>query len=248
MRAAGCEVLGHIFHYETLEARHDAIDGAKRAASRTSMAAEATSALNTLVEFCFKDKDESVRLQAVLAAGKLRLCEALGPLMPLLQDASPLIVEATISSIGLLDWSRFLNSGESVMMQGPVIKPLKSGRARCLLLTDKKRLFYVEASNLEAKDLHFGVEQTSDKTPQVMPTRPARTFHVMKCASPSLTIRWCLGDATSSQEEQIQGASRHQHGARVGGGRQGGRRRRQQAPQQVARMATPFGDRCPAAL
>ena len=81
-----------------------------------------------------------------------RLASHLSPLAcP--QDASPLIVEATISAIGSLDWSRFLKPGEAILMHGAVIKPIRSGRARCLLLTDRKRLCYIEGSNLECKDL-----------------------------------------------------------------------------------------------
>ena len=69
--------------------------------------------------------------------------------------------------VGLLDWSRFLSEGETVLFQGPIIKPLKSGRARCMILTNRKRLFYVEGSNLESKDLTFTAEQPSGKNLQV---------------------------------------------------------------------------------
>ena len=73
VRAAGCEIIGHLFHCE---------DGAE------APPVGASSALTTLVDE-FRDRDEGIRLQAVVAAGKMRLCEALNPLMPLLQERIP---------------------------------------------------------------------------------------------------------------------------------------------------------------
>jgi len=153
VRASGCEVLGHLFHHEN------------RPSTRGS-SSDATSALQTLVDFGFKDKDEEVRLQAVLAAGKLRLCEALVHLMSLLQDSSPLIVDATISTIGSLDWTRYLKPNEKILKHGVVLKPIKGGRPRCVVLTENKRMFYIDANTLEAKDLELFA--ASEKSPQVL--------------------------------------------------------------------------------
>jgi hypothetical protein len=43
-------------------------------------------------------------------------------------------------------------------MEGAMIKPLKGGQPRCLLLTDAPRLFYVDAASLESKELHLHAE------------------------------------------------------------------------------------------
>lgn len=93
VRAAGCEVLGHLFHYDNHEQRQE--EG-----NPGHTDSDAMSALLTLIDAGFKDKDELVRLQAVIAAGKLRLCEALTHLIGLIQDSSPLVVEAVINAIG----------------------------------------------------------------------------------------------------------------------------------------------------
>lgn len=75
-----------------------------------------------------------------------------------------------------LDWSRFLRPGESVLKQGPVLKPIRSARARCLILTDEKRMLYVEASTLQAKNLEFFADE--DRSPQVLWLKKKKTFKV----------------------------------------------------------------------
>jgi len=114
------------------------------------------------------DTDELTRLQAVWALGKLARREAVVPLLPLLKDASVLVVEAAVQAIERSDWSEFLRDGESVVMSGPTLKRAMGGGAhpKFLMLTSAPRLFYVDVATSSPKELSMHATATSKATLQ----------------------------------------------------------------------------------
>ena len=151
-RAAACEILGH------LAWRRRGSTGEEAAAmGEPEGLAEAHATLVTMVG----DKEAAVRLQAVAALGRLRRCQALGPLLPALKDANAQVVEAAISAILATDWTQFLAAGEGVALAAPVLKPMKGhGRlnAKMLIWTSRRRLVYVDAATLKLKECEPRVE------------------------------------------------------------------------------------------
>ena len=108
------------------------------------------------------EKDEGVRLQAAWALGHLARPHALAPLTPLLRDPSVLVVETAINAINALDWAAFLQPTELLVLAGPILKRGGRGAGRAapkqLLLTDKPRLFYVDAGGMAERACAAEVE------------------------------------------------------------------------------------------
>ena len=63
--------------------------------------------------------------------------------------------EAAINALLGIDWSPFLAGGEELLLAGPVLKS-QAGHGRLntkqLILTDKPRIFYVDAGSFKSKD------------------------------------------------------------------------------------------------
>ena len=157
VRAAACEVLGHLFWVQP-EEKADAV---RR--SETLLA-------HKLLVPNIDDADEHTRLQAVWAVGKLARREGVVPLLPLLKDPSVLVVEAAVQAIERSDWSEFLREGEEVLMAGPTLKRAMGGGAhpKFLMLTTAPRLFYVDVASSTPKELSMHAAATSKATLQVV--------------------------------------------------------------------------------
>jgi len=166
VRAAACEVLGHLFGAAS-SAEHGGSGGPppapiSRSGSSSSLlwrsfsprppqAGAERAAAHAMLASLLGDADETVRLQATAAIGKIALPKAVSPLVPMLRDPAPGVVDEARGALLRLDWSGLLRPGEAVLLSGPCLRQTTSlvghvsMQTSMLVLCDSGRLFCVDA-------------------------------------------------------------------------------------------------------
>ena len=166
VRAAACEVLGHLFGAAS-SAEHGGSGGPppapiSRGGSSSSLlwrsfsprppqAGAERAAAHAMLASLLGDADETVRLQATAAIGKIALPKAVSPLVPMLRDPAPGVVDEARGALLRLDWSGLLRPGEAVLLSGPCLRQTTSlvghvsMQTSMLVLCDSGRLFCVDA-------------------------------------------------------------------------------------------------------
>ena len=103
------------------------------------------------------DRDPSVRCAAADALGSLQSPKSLKHLHAAFKDKRNARVATHAShALAQIDYSQFLEPGETILKHAPVMKKAKSmlflgSSLKALVLTDLPRLFYVDADKLEPK-------------------------------------------------------------------------------------------------
>ncbi|EOD16233.1 hypothetical protein EMIHUDRAFT_210537 [Emiliania huxleyi CCMP1516] len=89
--------------------------------------------------------------EATAAIGKIALPKAVSPLVPMLRDPAPGVVDEARGALLRLDWSGLLRPGEAVLLSGPCLRQTTSlvghvsMQTSMLVLCDSGRLFCVDA-------------------------------------------------------------------------------------------------------
>lgn len=188
MRAAACEVLGHLFGAAS-SAEHGGSGGPppapiSRGGSSSSLlwrsfsprppqAGAERAAAHAMLASLLGDADETVRLQATAAIGKIALPKAVSPLVPMLRDPAPGVVDEARGALLRLDWSGLLRPGEAVLLSGPCLRQTTSlvghvsMQTSMLVLCDSGRLFCVDAKARAA-----GVAPPTHASPGHSASRP----------------------------------------------------------------------------